>query len=196
MSTPTRVTAASAAPRRRASRLRTAGLAALAGLLVWVVAGLPFFVFPATGPLPKHADVIMVLGPDTPERVALAERLFAQGVAPAMLWSTPTTPSATSESVLQTCRTTPGLQCFVPSPSTTAGEAQELGRVARARGWRSAIVITQTPHLIRAQSIISGCFSGRLTMASSGEPPQHGWAYEYAYQTAATVKAWLHPACG
>lgn len=195
MSTSTRSPAPAATPPRRRSRVRTAGLAALAGLLVWAVVGLPFFVFPATGPLPRHADVIVVLGPDTPQRIELAERLFAAGVAPAMLWSTPTRPSATSEDVLARCRTTPGLQCFVPSPSTTAGEAEELARVARARGWTSAIVITQTPHLARARSIIGGCFSGRLTMASSGEPIEHGWVWAYAYQTLATVKAWLHPAC-
>lgn len=196
MSTRTRSTAASAVLPRRRSRIRTAGVAALAGLLVWAVVGLPFFVFPATGPLPEHADVIVVLGPDTPQRVELAERLFAEGVAPEMLWSTPTRPSATSDAVLQTCRTTAGLQCFVPSPSTTAGEAQQLARVARTRGWTSAIVITQTPHIARARSIIAGCFTGRLTMAPSGEPVENGWVWAYAYQTLATVKAWLHPACG
>lgn len=195
MTTRTRSSAPSAARPRRRSTVRSAGVVALAGLLAWAVIGLPFFVFPATGPLPEHADVIVVLGPDTPQRVELAERLFHDGVAPAMLWSTPTVPSATPDEVLETCRTTPGLQCFVPSPSTTAGEAQELARVARDRGWTSAIVITQTPHLARARSIIGGCFDGRLTMASSGEPVENGWVWAYAYQTAATVKAWLHPAC-
>ncbi len=67
--------------------------------------------------------------------------------------------------------------------------------MARARGWTSAIVITQTPHLARARSIIGGCFDGRLATASSGAPAQNGWAWAYAYQTLATVQPRLHPAC-
>ncbi len=128
MTTRTRSSAPSA-PRRR-STVRSAGFIGLAGLLAWAVIGLPFLVFPPIGPLPEHADVIVVLGPDTPGLVALSERLFAQGVAPAMLWSTPTMPSATSKEVLEACGRRRG--CSASSPTPAPRRARRRSRHA----WR------------------------------------------------------------
>ena len=70
-----------------------------------------------------------------------------------------------------------------------------LRREAAKHGWHSAIVITMTAHLTRARTIVSRCFAGTLVMRPSGEAPYAGWPYQYAYQTAATVKAWIHPEC-
>jgi hypothetical protein len=52
-------------------------------------------------------------------------------------------------------------------------------------------VTTQAAHLERARLIVGRCFGGSIAMLNSGEPPEGGWAWEYAYQTAATVKAWF-----
>jgi hypothetical protein len=175
-------------------RIRLGGLIALASLVVYVLVGLPFIVIPKVGPKPKHADVAFVLGPLSEKRIALAKRLLADHTVDHMMWSATIT-THSQYPLLQECRTTPGLVCERPSPATTEGEGQMLQRQAEANGWTSVIVITQTAHITRARSIVSRCFSGRITMLESGDPPLFGWPYEYLYQTAATVKLWFDPPC-
>lgn len=168
------------------------GLVALGGLVVWALVGLPFFVFPATDPVPTHADVVLVLGPPLPARVAVAERLLAEGRVGTALVSVPydRIPAAISALCAR-----PKVICADPSPRTTRGEARMLRRYAAQDGWTSAVVTTMTAHIARARSIVSRCFSGKLSMVADAEGPYGGWPYQYAYQTAATVKSWLLPGC-
>jgi uncharacterized SAM-binding protein YcdF (DUF218 family) len=173
-------------------QVRRLGVAALAGLLVWALIGLPFLAFPQEGPPPKHADVVLVLGPPVAQRVAVAERLLRAGTVDTALVSVPydVVPPRTAALCAR-----PHVICFDPAPRTTRGEARALRRYAARDGWTSAVVVSMTAHLSRARSIVGRCFSGRLTMLPSGEPPYGGWAYQYAYQSAATVKSWLLPGC-
>lgn len=175
-------------------RIRIGGAVALTSLVVYVLVGLPFIVFPRTDPEPKHADVAFVLGPLSEKRIALAKRLLADHRVDHMMWSATITTHA-QYPLLQECWTTPGLICERPSPATTEGEGEILERQAAENGWTSAIVITQTAHITRARAIISRCFSGRLSMVESGDPPMFGWVYQYLYQTSATVKLWFNPPC-
>jgi hypothetical protein len=183
------------APRTRSRgvrRLRRAGVVALGGLVVWALAGLPFLVLPRIDPVPRHADVVLMLGPPVPERVATAERLLADGRVDHALISIPY--SSIPSDLTALCERS-DVTCFAPDPSTTRGEAEELGRQAAEHGWTSAVVVTMTPHLTRARMLVGRCFGGRVAMVSSGEQPKYGWAYQYAYQTAATVKAWILAGC-
>lgn len=170
------------------------GLIALGSLVVYALVGLPFIVFPKTGPTPEHADVVFVLGPLTAKRTALAKRLLADGTVDTMMWSAAIATHA-DYPLLQECRTTPGLICQTPSPTTTQGEGRILKQQAATHGWTSAIVITQTAHITRAHAILGRCFSGAITMLPSGDPPLGGWAFQYAYQTGATVNSWFDPPC-
>lgn len=177
---------------RSRRRVRTAGVAALASLLAYVLIGLPFFVFPDTEALPRHADVALALGDPTPQRTALALHLLRHGVVDDVLLSVPFVPSAATPRTppaMRACGSSPRIVCFRPDPFTTQGEARELRAAAAAHGWTSAIVITQTAHIDRARLIVGRCFAGRITMRASGEPPQHSWLWQYPYQTIATVKA-------
>jgi uncharacterized SAM-binding protein YcdF (DUF218 family) len=177
----------------RARRIvRRTGLAALGGLVVWALVGLPFFVFPATDPVPAHADVVLVLGPPVQERVAVAERLLAEHRVGTALVSVPG--PETQWGVTALCARSDVI-CFRPDPSTTRGEARELRAQAAAHGWRSAVVTSMPAHLARARSIVGRCFSGSLSMVPDAEGPFRGWPYQYAYQTAATVKSWFLPGC-
>jgi hypothetical protein len=182
------------AGRTKTRRTRIAGMLALASLAVYVLVGLPFIVFPKADPKPKHADVVFVLGPLSEKRIALAKQLLADHTVDHMMWSATITTHA-QYPLLQECFTTPGLFCERPSPATTEGEGQILQRQAAANGWTSAIVITQTAHITRARAIVSRCFSGRVSMLESGDGPMFGWAYQYLYQTAATVKFWFNRSC-
>jgi hypothetical protein len=178
-----------AAQRRR---LRRWGSIALAGLVVWIVAGLPFFVFPAVDPVPTHADVVLVLGPPLQQRVDVAERLLAEHRVDVALISVPGPTAAWNVGAL--CARSDVI-CFDPNPRTTRGEARELRTMAAKHGWTSAVVTTMPAHIARARSIVRGCFSGGLAMDADAESPYNGIAYQYLYQTAATVKSWLLPGC-
>ncbi|HEV7623375.1 MAG TPA: ElyC/SanA/YdcF family protein [Amnibacterium sp.] len=181
--------------RRRIRRIRRIGLVALASGVVYVLVGLPVFVFPATGPVPAHVDVAFVLGPATQARLGVAERLRRTGVATDVLVSTPGSDPTNGVPALAACNATPHLLCAAPRPTTTRGEARLLAREAAAHHWTSAVVITMPAHISRARLLMGRCFSGTLSMASSGEGPTYGWAYQYLYQTAGTVKALLLPGC-
>lgn len=182
-----------ARPRSAARRrLRRIGVAALGGLVVWVLLGLHFFVFPSVGALPEHADVVLVLGPPVPERVDVAERLLDEHRVDTALVSVP---GGQWQWHVQGLCARSDVICFAPDPSTTRGEARELRAEATAHGWTSAIVTTMPAHISRARTIVSRCFGGSLTMAPDAEQPFRGWAYQYLYQTAATVKAWLLQGC-
>lgn len=171
---------------------RLTALIALSGLVVWAVAGLAFFVFPTVDPVPRHADVVLVLGPPLPERLAVAERLLDDGIVGAALISVPY-PSIPSD--LQPLCARAHVTCFAPDPSTTRGEARMLRSEAARFGWTSAVVVTMPAHISRARTIVSRCFAGRLSMVADGEAPAGGWPYQYLYQTAATLKAWINQGC-
>ncbi|WP_375388516.1 YdcF family protein, partial [uncultured Amnibacterium sp.] len=174
--------------RAKARVARRVALGALGGLVVWALLGVPFLVLPQTGPLPRHADVVLVLGPPIPERVATAERLLDDGTVSAALVSVPY--DRVPQQLEALCART-DVVCADPDPRTTRGEARLLRRYAAQRGWSSAVVVSMTAHLTRARTIVGRCFSGPITMVASGEPPSHGWVYQYLYQTAATVKSWI-----
>ncbi|MCU1472287.1 MAG: hypothetical protein JWQ92_355 [Amnibacterium sp.] len=167
---------------------------ALASGLLYVLIGLPIFVFPATGPLPAHVDVAFVLGPPTQARLDVAERLRRSGAATDVLVSAPG-PAVTTFPGLAGCGSTAHLICAAPTPTTTRGEARLLAREAVAHHWTSAVVVTMPAHISRARLLMQRCFSGTLTMAASDEGPKYGWPYQYLYQTAATAKALLTPGC-
>jgi uncharacterized SAM-binding protein YcdF (DUF218 family) len=86
--------------------------------------------------------------------------------------------------------------CFVPSPGTTRGEAEEVGRLARKHGWKSVIVVTSKYHVSRARLIFDRCLSARVEVVSAHESISAlEWAYQYLYQTAGYARAFLHPSC-
>lgn len=166
-------------------------LAVLAGLAA--VAGYPVFVEPQVDK-PRPADAILVVGGDAPQtryREGLA--LARQGFAPHLLLSNP------AGQVDEYCGSDgPGfsVECFAPDPGTTQGEARELGRLARERGWQTVIVVTYKPHVSRARYVMSQCFSGELVMV--GVPTRLSvpyWAWMYVYQGAGFVKAFVQRGC-
>jgi hypothetical protein len=170
------------APRglRRRRLLRSA-----AGLLVvgFLLATAKLYVFPKRDtPVPVDA-IVMFAG--SPGRLELAVALARGGYAPVLAVSQPTPADACPPDTI------PNVQvvCFHPKPLTTRGEARWTGATARARGWRSIIVITSTPQDTRARLRLSRCYDGDVRIMSIDPVNRAAWAYMVSYEWAATVKA-------
>ena len=138
----------------RGRRLLVGGAAALCAIAV-VAASSVLFVWPATD-RPAAADAVIVLGGDG-HRDATGERLVREGVAPTLAVSvgSPDDPCYRRR-VLFT------LICFRPSPFTTQGEARWIAQNAKAKGWRSIVVVVSDPQATRARVRIRRCYGGPL----------------------------------
>lgn len=162
-----------------------------------ILAGLPLYVFPPQDD-PTGADLVYVIGPPDPSRIDLAEQLLDQG-ATAALVSVPTSDQGApelTESGLSFCRES-AVTCRNPVPFTTAGEALMLGDYVAQRDVGTIVVITVTPHVARTRYIFDKCYSGHVSVVGVDQHLSFGdWIYQYAYQSAAFVKAWLAPCDG
>jgi len=182
--------------RNTRSRLRLAAASICFLVIASLIAGLPVYVRPQIDSL-RPADAIFVLGGDDWRRHTLGVELGMEGWAPRVVLSHPDGPG--EDWAAENCgKEFPGfeLDCFLPDPPTTRGEARELGRMAEQYGWDRVIVVTFVPHISRARFILERCFDGELIMiASPADLPPWRWASEYVYQTAGFLKAELEPGC-
>jgi len=145
---------------------------------------------PAGVPPADVADAIIALG-GVEATATTAHRLAEAGVAPVLLIADPY--DGDRPAIDRLCDSRPsGLEvsCFDPRPRTTRGEAREVARLAAERGWDRVVVVAPTYHITRARWIVERCFDGEIVMADTGEPfGAATWSYQYAYQSAAFVKA-------
>ncbi|WP_062206101.1 hypothetical protein [Demequina salsinemoris] len=171
-------------------------LVVLGLVAVVVVAGLPFLVFPAHDE-PGQVDVVLVLGGPTDARVDLAMQMVDDGLTENVLISLDPEQSENYRAAADACASRPEVvQCLKPDPFTTRGEVMWLSRESEANGWESAAVITFGPHISRARLIVNQCFGGDVLMLNSEEKVSLPYyAYMYAYQSAATVKALIQGRC-
>lgn len=167
-------------------------VASLCGFgLVVALAGLPLYVFPPAKEVPE-SDLLYVIGPATPERLEIARALQGQGVASELLVSV-SREGEFSASTLDVC-TEAGTRCQTPDPFTTKGEARMLSDYAASRGIGRTVVLTFTPHVARTRYIFEKCYAGEVTVVAVDQNLQlTDWVYQYAYQSAAFVKAWATP---
>lgn len=165
-------------------------------LLIAGFVGVPVYVRPQVDPL-QPADAILILGGADSRRYSFGLELGAAGWAPTVVLSNPY--GAKDEWLTELCATPQTnfeLDCFVPDPPTTRGEAQELHRLAAQHQWHRVIVVTYTLHISRARYIVGHCFDGELTMvASPTDLSLPEWAFGYAYQTAGFLKAIAQQGC-
>lgn len=175
---------------RRRSLAAIAVVTALVALLTTTVA---FYAFPADDPVSAAApaDVVYVIGPATPARLAAAERLHAEGIAPAILVSVYRAGTAAPSPAI--CAKS-YVTCEIADPATTKGEALMLSRYAAQHPARSVVVLTMTTHVPRTRYVFDRCFDGRTSVvAVPGIGGMQQWVKQIAYQSAAFVKAWATP---
>lgn len=157
-----------------------------------VAAGLPVYVFPMQQ-TPAHADVAFVLGSPDAWRIDLAKKLIDERRVSALLISVPS--GQTPPSTCSTPMPFP-VVCARPNPSSTLGEARMLRTQLASHGWRTAVVITATPHIARARLILHQCVAEGVSVVGRSDGIDLGeWGRQYLYQTVAMVKALVDPAC-
>lgn len=173
--------------RRHTRRAVTVALALVAGILAIALLGLPLYVFPPQS-APGPSELIYVIGPPTPARIAEAEALRREGIADRVLVSVPASGDQSADD-LPYC-TKSFVTCQTPEPFTTRGEAAMLADYATA-GDR-VVVLTYTPHVARTRYIFASCADAATQVIAVDESLSLGrWIYNYAYQSAAFVKAWI-----
>lgn len=176
---------------------RVTHLVVVAFVLLLLVPVGPIFL-PARD-TPRVADVILVLGPATEPRLALAEQLLDEGYSTRLIISAPHYGAGKTmyETALCVEPQEYRVTCKQSDPFTTQGEIGMLSEQASKNSWRSAIIITDEPHVQRARLYAQRCFAGEATVLGDGSELRPTDAiYEYAYQSAAFLKAFsFTPGC-
>jgi len=141
------------------------------------------FVWPDQGMPPTVSAIVMLDRPGG--RLSNALRLAAQHRAPFLLISLGS-PGSGNGCPRPVRRVT--LICFNPSPGTTQGEAEYVGKLARKYHWRSIAVVTITPQDSRARLRMERCFAGPVYVVAT-PIALTSWPYQVAYEWGALVKA-------
>ena len=158
--------------RRRSARAVTLG-AVLVLLLTLATARL--FVWPSTDP-PEPVDAVVLFAGGRGERLAVAERLMAEGLAPNLVVPNGTAPEWPAGN--RACSDTLPYEvyCPRPDPDTTQGEARVIASLARKEGWKRVIVVTSSYQLSRARLLLGRCMDGEV-LAVRAQPELSAWAW-------------------
>jgi hypothetical protein len=174
---------ASRGPSRRGKRWHKILIGLAAVFFIACVATARLFIWPAQG-MPSRVDAIVML--DSPGHpLNFAVHLAKQHRAPFLVVSQGTPASR------DPCpRQVPGvtLICFNPTPPTTRGEAESVGRLAKKYHWRSIAVVAITPQDTRARLRVERCFPGQVYVVTAPIRAST-WPYQIGYEWAALVKA-------
>jgi hypothetical protein len=141
------------------------------------------FIWPEQGMSARVSAIAMLDGPGDPRTVAL--RLAAQHRAPFLVISLGT-PKSGPGCPKPVPRVT--IICFNPTPATTQGEAEFVGRLAGKYHWHSVAVVAITPQDSRARLRVARCFAGPVYVATA-PIGLSAWPYQIAYEWGALIKA-------
>jgi len=164
----------------RGRRRRLTRLLVLIGVVALVLVDLRLFVFPGVDQ-PSKADAIVVYaGPG--DRITRAWQLADAGLARFVVVSIADTDDCEPE------RPTVTQLCFTPDPATTRGEARDVAKLARRRGWDDLIIVSGTTQVTRIRLRQGRCFDGRVQVVAVREP-LGSFLYRWVYEHGALVKA-------
>ncbi len=151
-------------------------------------ANLALFVWPSSSAV-SHADAVVVLAGGDGERLDRGLELVRQGVASTLVVST---------GPPQLCESTQPFDvvCFHPSPDTTRGEAETIGRIAReARMEPHRARHVDLPRVAR-RLLLERCYTGTVEVAAA-EPDQGlgAWIAAIAHEWGGLAEAVVHRSC-
>lgn len=146
----------------------------------------------------ERVDALYVLGP-VETRYDEAIALMDAGVAPVMLATTSIDPYNGMPYFTDHCgrvTATYRIECVVPDPYTTRGEAELLAEQAREHGWTKVAILTSTAHASRARLLIQRCVAASvLVWDYPSDNSVTGWLGEFVHQSGGWVQAQLDRAC-
>lgn len=148
-----------------------------------------WFIWPPTG-MPDRVDAIVLLnGPSDLNRLETALDLARERRASFLVISySPEGPHWwTGGSVCAPKVSQAKVICFIPSPDTTRGEAEFVGRIAHQYHWQSIVLVATAPQDLVALLRTRSCFSGKVYIinASLGS----GWPSEVVHYWGAALQA-------
>jgi hypothetical protein len=151
------------------------------------VATLRLFVWPDQGMPAQVSAIVMLNGPG--DRLDTALDLAWQHRAPFVVISRGSAAYAHGGDCAPSIPHVTVI-CFDPNPSTTRGEAEFAGRLARKYHWQSVALVTITPQDSRGRLRVERCFTGPVYVVTA-PLSLWAWPYEIVYEWAATVKAYI-----
>jgi hypothetical protein len=178
----------SASPTRsRRFRRWLAALVAVLALADFVAVTGRLFVWPRVG-MPPQVSAIVVLG-GAGNRLDTAISLARDHRAPYLVIS------RGSPYWGQGSRCGPPIAgvtviCFDPDPSSTQGEAEAVGRLAREFHWQSLVLVTTPDQDTRGRIRVGRCFAGAVYAVTTPLPSNY-WAWAVIYEWGALLKAEL-----
>jgi len=174
---------ASGQSRRPHRRRRAIAAVVIVVVLAFGTATARLFVWPAQGMPSRVSAIVMLAGPG--DRLGTALQLARARRAPMLVVS------RGHEGYGGACPSKIGgltVICFDPSPATTRGEAQFIGRLARRYHWHSIVLVTIRPQDTRARIRFGRCFGGTIYVVTA-PMPVYDWPYQVAYEWGAMFKA-------
>jgi hypothetical protein len=169
--------------------VRTA-VAITVGTILASIAAVALYGFPPKDNI-DTPDVIMVLGPPTPNRMKMEMKLRDDYPSADSLISV-SAPGGdfAAEDLNGRCQDS-GVTCLTPEPFTTKGETALLRNFLKDRTEAKVVVITFTPHVARTRYIFAKCLETPVTVVGVDEDMSVSeWIHQVSYQSAAFVKAW------
>ena len=146
----------------------------------------------------ERVDALYVLGP-VETRLDEALALMDAGLAPVMLATTSIDESTGTPYFTDHCgrvTATYRIECVVPEPYTTRGEAEMLAGLVRVHGWRKVAILTSTAHASRAGLLMRRCVAASvLVWDYPSDNSITGWLSEFVHQSGGWVQAQLDPGC-
>lgn len=188
-------------PRTRSRVPRSVvALAVISALLVtaWLTVCIRTFATPVIDPQ-QQVDAIYLLGPTQHLDEAAVALVRDQKLAPLLLMTAAVDPTTGADYSSTHCGETTAsyrVECVLPEPYDTRGEAQLLRSQAVAHDWRSVAVITTKGHLPRARLLMDQCVPARVVMWDNGSDNSlTGWLMTFVHESAAWTSARLSPEC-
>lgn len=174
--------------RRRRGRLI---LAILAGAVaVWALTAACVVSLPAASE-PRASDVVLVLGPATDARLALAHRLLDAGEADHLMVSV-----GGPGQVAGCWEERPyDVLCARPEPFTTRGELMWLRDEMASHGWTTATVVTMRAAATRTRFIAWQCDLAGVDVQWTDEAWALNLPYDMLYQSGGFARAVAQPGC-
>lgn len=181
-----------------APALRSLVALLLAGFITWLSVCIDQIATPRADPI-QQVDAVYVIGP-VETRIDEVLQTMDAGIAPVLLATTSINPDTGKAYATDHCgevRDGYRIECVLPRPYTTRGEARLLRSQVHEHGWSKVAVMTSTPHLSRTRLLMERCVDADVLLwpVETKDIGSVGWTIAFVYQSAAWVKTQLERDC-